>query len=624
MTDIRIYQPSIGIDSSQTVNMIDDRAAVDGTSNVDFDDGAIVPPSGFIKLSGGSALAGKVFGITQYQEINGQVDLVVASSSKTYVHDISNDDWDEITGATLDADMFYPVSFANIIHQDSVGGAYQHLLICDGGNSDIKRWSGIGTAAAALSGGAGYHATTQNAHRALQVCSYQNRAILISPQEYDGGVWLPNPSRIRWPQQAKLETWTGTGSGFVDLIDTGDTNVAGVLLGNTLIIYQKHSTWQLRYVGGTTVFTPDILLQNLGLLSYQTIVSLDGIHYFVGHDYNVYSFSGGNSPVDIGKPISKLLMEDISSVGLHGCRMAFSAQHKYLWIFIVQDGSNYAVKSYKLNLKNGAWTVRDFSAKYPAGGITAAKLVGGSVYAIGQSYDDAITETTTYAQAMLEIPTTETETATTWDITGKIMTGSGSKWKSGVNLVEAGDTVEIISGTNATPGLYIVDTVTSDTVMSLTTSIGSSPTPTGVDYDIFNLDAADTYDDVIEEVRTDEKLTIGDSSGYVYQEDASVTADDGVEPSHYYYTKEFDGGAPEMSKRIDCISVDAKGTSITIEYSIDGGAWVNCFNAVSLTSEYKPYRRFINRKAKKIQFRMSGLFSLRSWSIINAMPEDNR
>jgi hypothetical protein len=204
------------------------------------------------------------------------------------------------------------------------------------------------------------------------------------------------------------------------------------------------------------------------------------------------------------------------------------------------------------------------------------------------------------------------------------MTGTGSKWATGANDVDPGDVVKVISGTNATAGYYVVESVTSDTVMTLMTSIGDGGgTPSAVEYEIYAGDG-ESYDDVLIDIQVDDKLTIGDSNGYIYQEDATVTADGGVEPSHYYYTKAFDGGAPEMNKRIDAVSIDAKGTSITVEYSLDDGTWTTCYDAVALVSDYKSYRRFINKSGKKIQFRMSGLFTIRSWSILNVMPEDNR
>lgn len=690
--------------------MIDDRAAADGTQNVDFDSGIITTPSGFVKLSGTSAMDSRILAIGQYPEINNNTHLVAATRTKTYVHNPSAASWDEITSATLDATTQTPVSFASIAHQDNISSKFQHFIICDGGNSAIKKWSGIGASASELAGADGYN-DSETEHRALQVCSYQNRLILISPQIETGGAWLPNPSMIRWPQQAKLQTWDGTGSGFVDLIDTGDTNVWAMLLGGTLIIYQTHSIWNLRYVGGTTVFTPDILIPDLGLLSHQLIASSGGTHYFVGHDYKIYAYTGGNSATEIGQAVADSFKADINKVAGYAGRMALSAGHKYLYIFIPVNNDTVATKAYKLNLETGAWTIRDFSHKYTSGGISAATLVGGGAYTVGKTYEqvdpeteivltETVTNTTwtvsgttmtnasakwktagvglvevgdivdvlsgtgaTVGRYSIKTVTSDTElvlnesigsspsavsykiygvgdsyadvleiekrvlaetvTSTTWNAAGKVMTNASAKWKTAGTLVVAGCSVKVISGTNANVGYYSVSTVDSDTQITLATSIGSSPS--SVTYEIYDsIYDSPSYDDVVDEVLTSDVLTIGDTDGYVLQEDDTVAADDGTEATHTYYSKEFDGGAPEVFKRVDGITIDAKGTSITIEYSLDGGTWTTCFSAVALTSEYKTYRRFVNRSCKKMQIRMTGTFSLRSWGILNAMPEDNR
>lgn len=572
MADIHVPAPILGIDVQNPVNLIDDRAAADGTQNVDFENGTVKTPNGFKKLSCSSPLVSgkRIFGLTQYSEVGGRMNIVAATDTKLFMHDIVNDTWTEITGDTIDANQFYPVSFAGILHQDAVGGKYQHLIISDGGRSEILRWYGNGGSLAELAGGGGYNSGAEASHKAMQVCSYQNRLLLISPYEYDGSIWQPNLSRVRWPLLGKLETWTGDGSGFTDLIDTGDINVWASLLGSTLIVYQKHSIWQLRYVGGTTVFVPDILVPDLGLLSSGLHCTTGSTHYFVGNDFNIYSYSGGTMLKNIGGPIADLFKRDLDVTKIQNCRMAVGAEHKYLWIFIVTDG-DYATKAYKFNLRTEAWTVRDFGNKYSGSGITASALIMAATYLVGDTYDDAVAAGDTYYDTLIGSETTKTETptATTWNAAGKVMTGTGSTWKS-TNKVNPGDFVKVISGTNATAGYYRVLSVTSDTVMTLSDSIGANPL--NVDYDIFAA-SGDTYVGLLTEIRVEEKLTLGDSDGYILQEDTELNTDDGIEPTRYFYSKEFDGGIPDMSKRVDGVYVDAMGDYVTIEYSIDGGEW---------------------------------------------------
>lgn len=622
--DLIVQSPVLGIDVRQSPNLIDDLAAAEGTQNVDFDAGVVITPSGISRLSDVLESGEIVLGICNYAEIGGRINVVAVTETKIHRHNINNDVWDELSGDTLDANEQYPVSFANIVHQDAVSGTYQNLLICDGGRSEIIRWPGEGDSLAELAGGDGYNLGDETGHRAKQVCAVQNRAVLISPYEYNGSVWVLNESRVRWPIQAYLETWTGTGSGAVDLIDTGDTNVRAMLLGYNLIVYQKRSIWQLRYVGGTGVFTPDILVPDKGLLSYWLLCAVGGIHAFVASDYNVYLFSGGNSPgQNISEPIADLLRADFQSANLWQCMMSVDAGNRHIWIWVSRT------KAYKFNLRNSSWTIRDFSNKYSSGGITAAYLVRAGSYTIGDTYKDAVADGTTYCEVLsgTAITLNETVADTTWDAGGTDMVGTGSAWKTeGDTLVSVDDILRVVSGTNANAGYYMVASVTDDTHMTLDRTIGTSPSD--VTYTIAQ-DDGDSYADMVTEIREEERLLTGDSDGYVFYEDTTLTTDDGTEPTHYYVTKEFDGGYPDINKRIDGVAVDsrypshASSGSIKIEYKIDDGSWVT-IDTITLTSDFSPYRRFINRTAKKIQFRYSGVYELRSFKAFNIQPETFR
>jgi hypothetical protein len=630
MADLLVQAPTLGIDGSLSANQIDDRAASEGTQNVEFDNGEVKPPKGFAKWDCASPLVAEepVTGLCSYVEVgieSGNTNIVATTNSKVCLHDIVNSTWVVLGGNGLDADVFHPVTFASILHTDAINTTeFQHLVISDGGKSDIIRYKGQGANCEKLVGGGGYHASETH-HRTLQIVGYQNRLVLISPQEEAGGIWIPNPSRVRWPMIGKLETWTGTGSGFADLIDTGDINVRAALLSNTLIVYQKHSTWQLRYVGGTTVFTPDILLPNIGLLAWNLLISTESVHYFVGNDYNIYSYRSGSYIEDIGKPIANMFKDDLDATKAYRCRAIIGPQQKEVWFLIVEVGGQYATRGYKYNIQTGAWTVRDFDHAYSiSAGLTAVALVGSAIYTTGQSYAVAATEAKTYGEVAAGTSITLTEspvTGTTWTGSGTIMTNGAAKWKTaGAGLVSVGDIVHVASGTGATAGWRRVVTVTSDTELIIESGTGASPS--SVTYTIHKDDGA-SYASTLQEVRVGDQLIVGDSDGYILKESDTLYTDNGFTPTRRFISKEFDGGESQTSKRIDTVLVEAKGTSVTIEYKLDNGTWTT-LATVTLTDDYAPYRRFINKTARKAQLRLSGLFWLRSYGFLNIQPEAER
>ncbi|GAH62490.1 unnamed protein product, partial [marine sediment metagenome] len=264
-----------------------------------------------------------------------------------------------------------------------------HCLVCTG-ISPIQRWAGkYETDFADLVGADGYHHTDSGItkHYALQVGAFYNRPILVSPKEADAnGNLIDNNQRLRWPMAGKLETWTGTGSGHRDLLDTGGFNIWGALLGTQWIQYQNNSIWSLTHVGGTSVFEPDIEMPDLGLLSAHLLYSKNNVHYFVGNDYNIYAYYGGSNIQKIGGKIHRFLQRDLDPIYKDQSWLCMGAENSRLWLFIVPNGETYITEAYGIDISTGSWMKRDFKHKWPSGGITSVSLVGASSYTEGQTY----------------------------------------------------------------------------------------------------------------------------------------------------------------------------------------------------------------------------------------------
>jgi hypothetical protein len=200
----------------------------------------------------------------------------------------------------------------------------------------------------------------------------------------------------------KLETWTGEGSGYKDLLDTGGYNVWGALLGTQWIQYQNNSIWSLTHVGGTTVFEPDIELPDLGLLAPHLLYTKNNIHSFIGNDYNIYLYFGGSNIQRIGDKIHRYLQRDLDTENASRCWICMGKENSKLWIFIVPNGETYITQGYAIDIQTGSWMKRDFLHKWPTGtgGLTSVSLVGASNYYAGASYREALDLTTTYAEAL--------------------------------------------------------------------------------------------------------------------------------------------------------------------------------------------------------------------------------
>lgn len=391
-------------------------SAADGSQNVLYSRRTIKTPYGFGQVESGSLPldSGKgVFGLFVHSELDKTMHFLVVTEDKIYDRNYVTAAWDDVTqsGQDLGANIYNPVSQASILHTDGLAlngngdDWYHHCLICTG-ITPIQRWAGkFETDFADLAGADGYHTTgsSYTTHYALQVGAFYNRVLLISPLESDANDNLKdNNQRIRWPQAGKLESWTGTGSGYKDLLDTGGHNVWGALLGTQWIQYQNNSIWSLTHVGGTRIFEPNIEMPNLGLLGPHLLYSKNNVHYFVGNDYNVYAYYGGSNIQIIGKKLHRFLQRDLDPDYKNRCWLCMGAQNSRLWLYIVPDGQKYITTGYAIDIRTGSWMKRDFTHKWTdsASGITSVALIGAFSYVAGETYAEALATGDTYADRL--------------------------------------------------------------------------------------------------------------------------------------------------------------------------------------------------------------------------------
>lgn len=617
---ILIQKPDLGLNALVSDNMLDPRAAALSSSNILYDRGVLKTAYGFanLNLTSGLNSSAPVLSIFPYNELNGQSHLMATAGEKTYEYSMVNEDWTDRTGsATINSSLLKPISYVQIASTDT--SPYYHLVWCDGGLSDIQRWAGGSEDSfTSLLGGGDYHDGTT--HRALCIGKFQNRLILVSPYTYSSTTkqWTTNNQRVQWPVIANLETWTGTGSGFVDLNDTGGYNVFAGQVGGNYIIYQSNGIWTLRYVGGSAVFDPYPYIQNIGLLAPHLLVSYKSVNYFIGTDYNVYAYLGGTVIENIGAKITDALKDDMSETYENRCWMSIDEKGKRLWIFIVTGSNEYITKAYGVDILSGSWMVRDFTGKYTGSGITAVNLVGAQTYIIGESYKTSLDTLSTYDSDVSSTASGDT-TIRYGDVLRGDTTENVLDWST---VADAGDDWDFTQAAWSTDGLFFCYTASSDPTewwqgdvtsgrsnLILRIDDGSdsanvaygthyytisdvSSTLDGADYTItVYLDSRDTdgkgivdqtgniplinnvgadtsatlfcasgetYNDSYEEILTDEALHIGDATGYVYKFDQTLETDEGDVIVAEHITPTYDLQMPEYLKRWPGITIIAR------------------------------------------------------------------
>lgn len=670
MANILVQAPTLGLNGLLPVNMIDVRAA-GKAQNVIYQNGRLVTHDGFdeVDMTTGLNSGDTVLHVYQFTEADRTSHILAHTTEKIYEHDRVNATWSDRTqsGLTMSGNLDSPVSAQVIAHNDTAiyyddnaarEHAYLHVIDCDGGNTAIQRWAGKNEADfASLLGGDGYHDGTT--HRAWQVVAHKSRLVLINPRDYSSATnqWISTNYRVRWPQLGKIQSWSGTGSGFADLLDMGGQNVWAAPLQDDLIVYQNNSIWSLYYVGGTAVFDPKIVVTEIGLLAPHCLVNFGNIHYFLGSDYNVYAYMGGSVKAAIGDPIRDMLLADMETNLVERCWMTFSADRQWLYVLFVPAGGSYITAGYAYHLTDKIWTKLDFSTFWTAGGITAASLVPGDTYETGDTYQNALDTNSGYdvsddADVTLrygdvlctttsQITMTRDATEASWCVGGLAfycncgdITYSADFSVGCILLARDGsDFTQWQFGNH----YYAIESVGSNcaTIVPRSTGLGTGETTlatpcSSLSWLIYD-PSGDSYRDVISELKTYDRLVVGSVCGLVEQFDPSYTSYGGSAIDQYHRTPVMDLGLPGNYKRWPGIRVVAKGDAMylrwrTGNFDTSETGWTD--TTVDLTTDYAPYIIYFNTSARCIQAEFAdfsgGHMDVREFEWLEPRLEDDR
>lgn len=605
-------------------------SAADGSQNCLYSRGTIKTPFGFDKVASGSLplTVAPVLGLFKYPELDGTEHILATTQTKIFNKNNQTDAWDDVTqnGKNLGADIYNPTSHETILHTDAIAlngtgdDWYVHSLICPGESAPIQRWAGkFETDYADLLGGDDYHVagSTYKTHFALQVGLLANHVLLISPRESDANNTLvENPQKIRYAQAGKLESWTGTGSGTLNLLDTGDRNVWGARLGNQWIQYQRHSMWSISHVGGVDIFKLRVEIPDLGLLAPHLLYSKNNIHYFVGNDFNVYAYAGGSVKRIIGDNIHRFLQRDLDPAFAYRSYLTMGAENSRLWLFIVPNGSEYITEAYGMDIRTGSWMKRDFTHKWTTAttGISTVALMGSSSYETGKTYQDVLLDRSptktveiggcsrVTGTSVVTVTTTTAHAAIVGDeaILAGVDSGGEANAFSGTHTVVSVPANPKDANDNPTTFTFSQAGATELNLAQGTVRVDKPPT--SIDY----LNSALTSRQMLTEVLSSERIMLGDSDGNVFQFSDSATQDDGVDIPCRHFTEVYDLGEPGKNKIFPILRITAKGSGIVLKYrtasfETTGTGWVT-FSEQALTSEFLDYDIIANVTAKKIQF----------------------
>lgn len=115
------------------------------------------------------------------------------------------------------------------------------------------------------------------------------------------------PNRVRFSDLTLANTvpssWDATdttkSAGFVDLVEMRTSILDGMPLGDSFIIYSKDQVWRLDFVGGTFIMNTRKVFSDVGIMSYNCAVEVEGKHYvFADNDIYIHDGNSRKSIVD--------------------------------------------------------------------------------------------------------------------------------------------------------------------------------------------------------------------------------------------------------------------------------------------------------------------------------------
>ncbi len=186
---------------------------------------------GFVALGG--TFSSPVVHTDVFELYDGTKIPIVMTQEGIYEYDPSTGDWTEVAGDTDIAPSYeYPVSGVKVV--DSSG---EDLYIWSDARGKIQKWTGDGERA---------DLANMTTYRA-KVLGYLDSCLVLINVGAGGAL---GPPRVRWTEKGDVESPSGAGAGFVDLIGEPSEGLAFIAKSGTQgLIYKKKSIYRMIATG---------------------------------------------------------------------------------------------------------------------------------------------------------------------------------------------------------------------------------------------------------------------------------------------------------------------------------------------------------------------------------------
>jgi len=329
---IPIYAPVSGLAGHVPSTMLKPQFCAD-CLNVRFKNGEVRKRTGYVAYGTGT-ITGVPLGFFRYQKWDGTEYTILATTTNVYY--LNAGAWDSIANS-LNGSVDSRCRFMNI----------QDKLLFTNKVDGIAEWDGITWQA--IAGASDY--------KTGLILPHSFRVVAFDMVESGN----PVPIRMRWSDIGDYSSWSS--NSFIDLTEGAGARIVGAEpIYDYIAVYKDYSILMINYIGGTSIFSPNVHIHNMGLAARDAIVNLHTHHVFLGWD-NVYAWNAGWQLQEIGNAIKEELFSELNDDNIGRCFMIHNSKEKEIHLFTPIATDSYPTRfwTYKYEISQeegirGVWS----------------------------------------------------------------------------------------------------------------------------------------------------------------------------------------------------------------------------------------------------------------------------
>ena len=193
---------------------------------------------------------------------------------------------------------------------------------------------------------------------AKEIIEFWNHFFLIN---YNNG--NANVRGLVYADLGNISDYTSGTSGANILTDSIGRLIRARKLSSDLVIYSENSITACRYLGGIVLFAFYTVIYETGLFCEKGLMDFANIHYFIGTNQKIYSYTSNGQISSIGDAIEDSIFAEMDVSNKDAILFGVDLSKKKLHILFPTSSTTYSKCSYSYNYRdmNKSWEYHEFA-----------------------------------------------------------------------------------------------------------------------------------------------------------------------------------------------------------------------------------------------------------------------